>query len=129
MTDDGLTTGRCVDTTTGGLLQSTAADCASFPGATQIEAATISSPCTPPSSSSFDACNSTVTWPHTFADASYVITCTAFGTGYNTGTAGNNNANLIYVNAQIAASATITIQNGRGAADTPTKVYCLAVHP
>lgn len=105
----------------------TTTGCAS--GFTQIQAAVIASPCTPGSSSSFDACNSTVTWPINFADTSYVVTCTAMGTGYNTGMAGSNNANLIYVRSKAVGSASITIQNGRGSADTPSEVDCTAIHP
>ena len=106
----------------------TTVSCPTF-SVTQIEAATISSPCTPPSGSSFDACSSTITWPHTFSDTSYVITCTAFGTAYDGGDSTTNSANLIYVKSQLAATASISIQNARGAQNTPTKVYCIAVHP
>lgn len=114
----------CTDAQSG----ATTSGCSSS-GFTQIEAATVSSPCTPGSSNSFDACVSTVTWPHSFADTSYVMTCTAQGTGYNTGVAANNNANLIYVSSQSTGTAVIIIQNGRGSADTPTKVFCIGVHP
>lgn len=106
----------------------TATGCAGG-GFTQAQAAIIASPCTPPSGSSFDACNSTVTWPINFADTGYSVTCTALGTGYNTGTAGSNNANLIYVRSKAVGSASITIQNGRGSADTPSEVDCTAIHP
>lgn len=98
-------------------------------GFTQIESARIASPCTPPSSNQYDACNSTVTWPVAFSDTSYNVTCSAFGTGYNVGVAANNNSNFIYIRSKSTGSASITIQNGRGSADTPTEVQCLAIHP
>jgi hypothetical protein len=98
-------------------------------GFTQIQAAVIASPCTPPSSSSYDACNSTVTWPVAFADTSYIVSCTALGTGYNGGAPGSNNSNFIYARSKATGSASITVQNGRGAADTPTEIDCIGVHP
>ena len=109
----------------------TTAGCATS-GFTQIQAATTpgaGTVCTPPSSSSFDACNFTFTWPTSFADASYIPSCSIGGTSYNTGTPGNNFTNQIYIRSQAAGTMVVTVQNLRGAADTPASVACTAVHP
>jgi len=84
--------------------------------------------CTTGSSSSFDSCTYTLTWTVPFPDANYGVTCTANGAGYNQGSAGLNNANFIYTTTKLAASVNITIQNGRGASDSPTEVDCTAIH-
>jgi hypothetical protein len=128
ITDDGLTAGKCVQAGTAGLLTTTANPCPNI-SASQIQTAVIASPCTPPSANSYDACNSTVTWPTAFADTSYNVVCNAFGPGYNTGTAGNNNSNNIFVGSVTVNNATIIIQNNRGAQDTPNAVLCIAAHP
>jgi len=111
--------------------QPTVADISGL-GFTQIQAATTpgaGTVCTPPSSSSFDACNFTFTWPTSFADASYIPSCSIGGTSYNTGTPGNNFTNQIYIRSQAAGTMVVTVQNLRGAADTPASVACIGIHP
>lgn len=98
-------------------------------GFTQVQAAVLVSPCTPSSSSTYESCNSTLTWPTAFTDSSYIVTCTALGTNYNISDPSNNDSNFIYIRSRLAASVTVTIQNGRSAANTPTEVDCIAIHP
>jgi hypothetical protein len=98
-------------------------------GFSQIETGTILAPCTPPSSSSFDACNSTVTWPAAFADASYQVTCSLFEPNANGGNPATNSTNQVYIGALTAANATVIVQNLRSAANTPGAIFCIAVHP
>lgn len=129
LTAGNLSTGQCVQTGTGGVLTGTGNPCANFPGITQLQIGQIVSPCTPPSASSFDACDSTVTWPNAFADTAYLVVCSAFGPAYNGGNPSTNAANLIYPKVLSTGSATITIQNARGAQNTPSEVFCVAGHP
>lgn len=113
----------CLDANSG----LTTSGCAS--GFSQIQSAKIASPCTPGSASSYDACDSTLTWPAAFADTNYFASCSALGTGYNVGSAGSNNSNFLYIRSKATTTMSITIQNGRGAADAPTEVDCVGVHP
>jgi hypothetical protein len=129
LTAGNLSANQCVQTGAGGVLTGTGGVCSSFTGLTDIQTASVASPCTPPSNNSYDACNSTVTWPHAFANTSYNVVCTAFGPGYNGGTPGTNLSNNIFVGSVTTTTATIIIQNNRGAADTPNAVLCIAAHP
>lgn len=130
ITDSGLTANRCVQTTTGGLLTVATGACSTTTGFTQVETGVISSPCTPPSTNSFDSCSSTVTWPTSFANTSYVTTCTAVDPAANGGSSSSNDAGLLYVQSQAVGSALIILQNGRGSqAFTPSSVSCIAIHP
>ena len=68
-------------------------------------------------------CNVTVTWPSAFADANYLVLCTAFDA-----TAGNETGLVVErVSAVVAASATVKIQN-LSAGNITGAVSCLGIH-
>jgi hypothetical protein len=129
VTDDALTSGNCVQAGAAGILTTTANPCFNGGGITQIQAATSSSPCDPGDASQYESCNFTISWPTTFADTSYIATCSLGGTNYNLGNSANNFSNNIFIRSKATGSMSITIQNNRGADNLPAFVDCIGVHP
>lgn len=126
-TDDALTSGNCVQAGAAGILTTVSGPC-STGGVTQIFNATLTPPCTPPSSSSFDACTSTLTWSGTFSNATYFVSCSLTEPLANSGNPSNNNSNGWYVNSQTTTQVQIIIQNLRGAQNTPASISCVGFH-
>jgi hypothetical protein len=128
VTVDTLTPGRCVEAGTAGKLTTIGTPCFSGGGLTQIATASLSPPCTPPSSSSFDACTSTLTWSSAFLDTAYRVGCALTEPAANGGNPATNDANLWYVSSKANGTMNVVIQNARGAQNTPSAIDCIGYH-
>lgn len=67
------------------------------------------------------AISCTVSWPTSFADTSYTVTCSA--------TTGSSNSPYVFLGSKTAAGVTVIIADGIAAANTVTpEVDCIAIH-
>jgi hypothetical protein len=113
----------CTDTAGG----ATTSGCNSS-GFTQIEAVKKTSGNCTTTSSSYDSCTDSLTWPTAFADTNYVAVCG----GLNTATAGDgssNNATTLTTDTYSTSGLTVFTQTQRGATGTFTEIHCIGVHP
>src|ERR1700676_1313199 len=94
-------------------------------GFSQVKAATKNSNCTT-TSSSYDNCNDTVTWPGAFADTSYSITCS--GEAPTTGGVSAVAATLNIIS-HTTTTVVVQTQTQRSESANYTTIYCQGIHP
>jgi len=83
-------------------------------------------PCTT-TNSSYDQCSNTISWPSSFASASYTVTCSGVGPS-DPGNAPNNGRAYLQVNSKAAGSVTvITVTTGASAIHW-SEIDCIGMH-
>ena len=97
-------------------------------GFTQLEIIAATG-CAPGSASSYDACLTTLTWPHSFADSSYIPTCTGLQPAAQTLGSGSNLAPMLIIASFNASSITVITQQERAITSSFGTIYCQGVHP
>jgi hypothetical protein len=132
VTDDGLTSGNCVQAGAAGLLTTIAGPCANGSGFTQI--ATASAVGCTTQGTSFSNCDVTMTWSSAFADTGYIPSCSVRDT--NLQASGGDGSSGDVPNAPIrsftatqitVALTTLAARVISGAANAT--IYCMGVHP
>ena len=89
----------------------------------------VSSTCTPGSSSSFDACTDTLTWPAPFADTGYMVTVSCLQTAANTGVPGNNQAPHLIIQSYSTTQVVVITQQLRTITSNCSEIHAIGLHP
>ena len=127
VTDDALTSGRCVQAGASGLLTNAAGACANGTGFTQIQAVKTTTTCGPTAASSYDTCQTILTWPTAFADTGYIPVCSGLSANIN-GT-GTGQAIVLTVTSYTTTQVTTNTQTQRSVAGQFTEIDCIGLHP
>ena len=98
-------------------------------GFTQVQSVKkTSSTCTPATSSSFDNCTDTLTWPAPFADTGYVASCSGVQPAAN-GASGSVQAPMLVIKSYSTTTITVITQQERSITSNFTEIHCLGIHP
>jgi hypothetical protein len=127
VTDSALTSGRCVQAGASGLLTNAAGACANGTGFTQIQAVKTTTTCGPTAASSYDTCQTILTWPTAFADTGYIPVCSGLSANIN-GT-GTGQAIVLTVTSYTTTQVTTNTQTQRSVAGQFTEIDCVGLHP
>ena len=119
-TISGLTSGNCVQASTGGLLTTTSSPC---PTMKQVQVASVTSGIcpSPMANAAYASCSTAISWPVAFADANYAVTI-------GTGAASTCCLTAVWFTNKTTTGVTVWIQNGDASAANPLTVSEIDVH-
>jgi hypothetical protein len=127
VTDDALTSGRCVQAGVGGLLGNATGPC---PSGTILTATAAG--CTTAGSNSFQTCDNTLTWSGGgFADTSYFPSCSGVDPRMQASGGDGSSGEVLNLNIRSFSATQITVTTTQLAARASKydNVYCTGVHP